>query len=115
MNMFGTGMRYLLTVNSSAYFWQSTTTDGFLAQKCFKGLPLKFHGESNGAIKIFGYKIFNLHFTGSGTGSDVIDVGIRLFKALTDYTASLNKPFAISLSRILICSCLRSIWLRVCT
>ena len=64
------------------------TVDDVLSKKCFKGLALKFYGESNGAIKIFGYKIFNLHFTGSGTGSDVIDVGNRLFKALTDYTVS---------------------------
>jgi len=62
--------------------------DDVLSKKCFKGLPLKFDGESNGAIKIFGYKIFNLHFIGSGTGNDVIDVGNRLFKAVTDYTVS---------------------------
>ena len=34
--------------------------DDVLSRKCFKGLSLKFHGESNGAIKFFGYKIFNL-------------------------------------------------------
>ena len=33
-----------------------------------------------------------MHFTGSGTGSDVIDVGNRLFKALTDYTVSGHLP-----------------------
>ena len=29
--------------------------DDVLSKKCFKGLPLKFYVESNGAIKIFGY------------------------------------------------------------
>ena len=62
--------------------------DGLLSKQCFKGLALKLYGESNGAIKMFGYKIFNLHFTGSGTESDVIDVGNRLFKALNNYTVS---------------------------
>ena len=52
-----------------------------------KELPLKFQGESNGAKK-FGHINFNLYFTGSGTGSDIIDVGYRLLKDLIDYTLS---------------------------
>ena len=62
--------------------------DDVISKKCFKGLPLKFYGESNGAIKIFGYQIFNVNFTGSRTGSDVIDVGNRLFKTFTGLTVS---------------------------
>ena len=54
----------------------------------FQGTPLKYNGESNGAINVFGYSIFNVHFTGSKTGSDVIDDGIRIFNALTGYTVS---------------------------
>ena len=49
---------------------------------------LKFHGESNGAIKNFGYLIFNLHSTGSRTGSHVIGLRNGSFKVLTGYTVS---------------------------
>ena len=63
-------------------------------KKMFLGTPPKFHGKSNSAIKIFGYRIFNLHLTGSRTGSDVINVGNRLLKALTGYTDSLYSKWS---------------------
>ena len=80
---------YNLCFNSCALIFQKLAKGSrWLKISPVEGLPQRFQGESNGAIKIFESLILNLLFTGRRTGSDVINVANRLFKALTGYTVS---------------------------